>query len=142
MIVVYTCAMRKATSVHQLTADLPACRLTPTNKLFKFCAANYLGPHICYQNRSNCKAWGLLFIYLCTRYIDVEIVADPDLNNFLLAFSLFPKLYGAVNTKYTDNGPTFCAAAKQLSSLLGSTEFHNLLGKCNINWVRTPPICP
>ena len=39
-------ALCKATPVRQLMADLPACRVTPTNKPFKFCAADDLGPHI------------------------------------------------------------------------------------------------
>ena len=123
-------------------ADLPACRVTPTNKPFKFCAADYLGPYIYRQNRSNCKAWGLLFTCLCTRCIHVEIVTGLDLNNFVLAFSRFTNLRGAVDTMYSDNGSTFCAAAEQLSTLLSSTEFHNSLRKRNINWVRIPPYAP
>ena len=39
------CAMRKATLVRQLMADLPACRVTATNKPFKFCGVDYLGPY-------------------------------------------------------------------------------------------------
>ena len=43
---------------------------------------------------------------------------------------------------YSDNGSTFCAAAEQLSTVLGSTEIHNSLRKRNINWVRIPPHNP
>ena len=35
------CARRKATSIHQLMADLPACRVTATYKPFKFCGIDY-----------------------------------------------------------------------------------------------------
>ena len=87
-------------------------------------------------------AWRLLFTCLCTRCIHVEIVTGLDLNNFVLAFSRFTNLRGAVDTIYSDNGSTFCAAAEQLSTLLGSTEFHNSLRKRNINWVRIPPYAP
>ena len=68
------CALRTATPVRLLMDDLPTCRVTPKNKPFKFYAADYLGPYISRQNRSNCKAWGLLFTCLCTRCIHVEIV--------------------------------------------------------------------
>ena len=70
------------------------------------------------------------------------IVTSLDLNSFLLAFSRFTNLRGAVDTIYSDNGSTFCAAADRLPDLLKSTEFHNSLRKCNINWVRIPPYAP
>ena len=38
------CAMRKATPVRQLMADPSACRVTATNKPFKYCGVDYLEP--------------------------------------------------------------------------------------------------
>ena len=78
---------------------------------------------------------------LCTRCIHVEIVTSLDLNKFLLAFSRFTNLRGAVDTVYLNNGSMF-RAADRLSSLLGSTEFCNSLRKHNINWVEIPPYSP
>ena len=132
------CAMRKATPIRQLMANLPACRVTAANKPFKYCGVDYLGPYFYRQNRSDCKCWGLLFTCLCTRCIHVEIVTSLDLNEFLLAFSRFTNLRGAVATVYSENGSTFWTAADWLSSLLGSTEFYNSLRKRNINWVKIP----
>ena len=100
------CAQRKATPIRQLMADLPVCRVTATNKPFKFSGVDYLGPFVLRQNRSDCKAWGLLFTCLCTRCIHVEIVTSLDLDNFLFAFSRFINLRGAVDTVYLDNGST------------------------------------
>ena len=57
------CAMQKATLVRQLMSDLPACRVTVTNKPLKFCGAAYLGPYFYRQDRNNCKCCGLLFTY-------------------------------------------------------------------------------
>ena len=91
------CALRKAKPIRQLMADLPASRLTLCNKPFKFCGVNYLGPYSFRQHRSVCKAWGLLFTCLCTRCIHVEIVTSLDLNSFLLAFSRFANLRGAMD---------------------------------------------
>ena len=133
------CALRKAKPIRQLMADLPECRLTLCNKPFKFCGVDYLGPYSFKQGRSVCKAWGLLFTCLCTRCIYVEVVTSLDLNSFLLAFSRFTNLRGAVDTFYSDNGSTFCAASVKLPDLLGSTEFVNALRKSDINWVRIPP---
>ena len=45
-------------------------------------------------------------------------------------------------TFFSDNGSTFCAASEKLPDLLSSTEFHNALGKSNINWVKIPPYSP
>ena len=78
---------------------------------------------------------------MCTRAVHVEIVTSLDLNNFLLAFSRFTNLRAAVDTIYSDNGSTFCAAAEQLP-LINSIDLHNSLRKCNINWVKIPPYAP
>ena len=102
-------------------ANLPACPVTLTKKPFKFCAADYLGPHKYRQNRSNCKAWGLLFICLCTSWIYVEIVTDLDLNNFLLAFSRFTNLRGTVDTMYSDM-LKYLRGARTSQDILGVRE--------------------
>ena len=136
------CLRRKATPIRQLMADLPACRVTATNKPFKICGVDYCGPFTFRQNRSVCKAWGLLFTCLCTRCIHVELVTGLDLDNFLLAFSRFTNLRGAVDTFMSDNGSTFSAAADRLPSLLDSTGFKNSLRKRGINWVKIPPYAP
>ena len=106
-------------------ADLPECRVTATEKPFKYCGVDYLGPFTYCQFRSDCKTWGILFTCLCTRCIHVEIVTSLDLNSFLLAFSRFTNLRGAVDTMYSDNGSTFVAAADILPTLLSLTDFHN-----------------
>ena len=136
------CRLRKATPIRQLMADLPECRVTATEKPFKYCGVDYLGPFTYRQFRNDCKAWGILFTCPCTRCIHVEIVTSLDLNSFLLAFSRFINLRGAVDTMYSDNGSTFVAAADILPTLLNSTDFHNSLRKRSINWVRIPPYAP
>ena len=80
------CALYKAKPIRQLVADLPAFWLTTCNKLFKICGMDYLGYFCFRQNRSNCKAWGLLFTCMCTRCINVELVTSIDLNSFLWLF--------------------------------------------------------
>ena len=136
------CRLRKATPIQQLMADLPECRVAATEKPFKYCGVDYLGPFAYRQLRSDCKARGILFTCLCTRYIHVEIVTSLDLNSFLLAFSRFTNLRGAVDTMYSDNGSTFVVAADILPTLLSSTDFRNSLSKRSINWVRIPPYAP
>ena len=132
------CALDKAKPVRQLMSDLPSFRVTAVNKPFKFCGTDYFGPFLYKQNRNLCKAWGILFTCLCTRCVHVEIVTSMDLNSFILAFSRFTNLRGPVDTFFSDNGKTFCAAEKQLPLIIDSTEFHNSLRQRNINWVRIP----
>ena len=69
---------------------------------------------------------------------------SPDLiyMNFCLPFRGSLTLRGSVDTIYSDNGSTFCAAADVLPKLLGSTEFNNAVRKRGINWVRIPPYAP
>ena len=70
------CAILKAKPIRQLMADLPACRVTVCIRPFKFSGIDYLGPYLFRQNRSECKAWGLLFTCLCTRCLHVELVSS------------------------------------------------------------------
>ena len=120
-------------------ADLPECRITICNIPFKFCDLDYFGPYYFRERLSNRKAWGLLFTCLCTRCLHVEVVTSLDLNSFLLAFSRFTNLRGAVDTFYSDDASTFCAAADRLPELLSSIEFQNSLRKSDINWIKIPP---
>ena len=136
------CALDKAKPVRQLMSDLPSFRVTAVNKPFKFCGTDYFGPFFYKQNRNLCKAWGILFTCLCTRCVHVEIVTSMDLNSFILAFTRFTNLRGPVDTFFSDNGKTFCAAEKQLPLIIDSTEFHNSLRQRNINWVRIPAYAP
>ena len=93
------CALLKAKPVRQLMPDLPSCRVTVCNKPFKFTGLDYLGPYTFRQNRSDCKGLGLLFTCLCTRCLHVELLTSLDLNSFLLAFTRFVNLRGAVDTR-------------------------------------------
>ena len=136
------CALRKAKPIRQLMADLPSFRVTIANKPFQICGTDFLGPILYRQNRSECKAWGLLFTCLSTRCLHVEIVTGLDLNNFLLAFSRFINLRGKVDTIFSDNASTFCAAANVLPGLLDSTKFANSVREKGINWVKIPPYAP
>ena len=108
------CALSRVKPVRQLMSDLHECRLTVTNKPFRFSGFDYFGPYSFREGRSTRKAWGMLFTCLCTRILHVELVTSLDLNSFLLAFSRFTNLRGAVDTIYSDNGSTFCAAADRL----------------------------
>ena len=136
------CARRKATPICQLIADLPACSVTDTYNPFKFCGIDYFGPYTYRKNRSDRKAWGVLFMCLSTRGLHVKLVTSLDLTSFLLAFSRFTNLRGAVDSVVSDNGSTFCASAERLQSLLTSTEFHNSLRRSGINWIKFPPYAP
>ena len=77
---------------------------------------------------------GLLLICLCNWGIHVKLVTS-----FLLVFSRFTNLRGAVDIVFSDNDSTSCAAAERLPSLLGSTEFHDSLRRHGINWIKIPP---
>ena len=115
--------------MRQILSDLPSFRVTRANKPFQIGGTDFLRPIMYRQGRSDCKAWGLLFTCLSTRCLYEEIVSGLDLNNFLLAFSRFTNLRGSVETIYSDNNTTFCAAADTLPNLLGSCKFTNSLRK-------------
>ena len=95
---------KKAKPIRQLMVDLPSFRVTAVNKPFKFCGTDYFGPILYKQNRSQCKARGLLFTCLCTaRCVHVEVNTGLDLNNFILSFSRLINLRGPVDTFFSDH---------------------------------------
>ena len=135
--------MLKAKPVRQLMTVCHRAELLFATNLLNLPDMTNLGPYIFRQNRSDCKAWGLLFTCLCTRCLHVELVTSLDLNSFLLALTRFVNLRGAVDTFYSDNASTFRTASDKLPKLLGSSEFVNSLRKLNINtWVNIPPYAP
>ena len=84
-----------------------------------FCDIDYYGPYTYRQNLRDCKAWGLLFTCLCTRRIHVELVTSLGLRptSFLMAFSRFTNLRGAVVTVFSDNGLYFlCGSGTPLAA--------------------------
>ena len=125
-------------------ADLPGCRVTATNNLLKFCGVDYLGILYFLPKSERPQGLGTAFCMysICTRCIHMELVTSLNLNNFLLAFSRFVNMRGAVDTVYSDNGSIFHAAASVLPSLLSFTEFHNSLRKGKISWVSIPSYVP
>ena len=96
------CSILKAKPVRQLIAYLRECRITICYKPLKFCGLDYFDPYYFREGRSNRTAWGLLFTCLCTRCLHVEVATSLDLDSFLLAFSRFTNLRGAVNAFYSD----------------------------------------
>ena len=69
---------------------------------------------------------------MCTRCIHVDLVPSLNLNSFLLAFTRFTNLRGAVDMIYSNNTSTFCAASDQLPKSLSSMEFHNAMHKSSL----------
>ena len=88
------------------------------------------------------KLWDFCLRVYVLGCIHVELVTSLDLTSFLLAFSRFTNLRGAVDTVFLDNGSTFCAEMERLPSLLTSTEFHNFLRRRGINWIKILPYAP
>ena len=123
-------------------SDLSECRLTGTNKPFRFSDLDYVGSLL--VSRRTQLSQGLVSAVLVFVYemFHVELVTSLDVNSFLLAFFRFTNLRRAVDTIYSDNSSTVCAAADGLPKLFGSTEFQNLLQKNKINWIKIPPYAP
>ena len=101
-------------------ADLPTSRIATHNKPFFQAGCNYFGLFIYKERRSDKKAWGLLFTYMSSHAVHVELVTSLDLTNFILNFSRFVDIRGPVSSFYSDNGSTFKAAGHILPELLQS----------------------
>ena len=85
---------------------------------------------------------GLLFTYLSTRAVHVELVTSLDLNSFILAYTRFIDVRGPISSFYSDNGATFKAAANVLPNLLESNELQSFFRRKCLTWEFIPPYSP
>ena len=109
--------------------NLPLAYLEAPEKPFFHSVVNYLGPLNFAEERSNKKAWGLLFTCLASRAIHVELATSLSRNDVLLAFTRFTDLRGQANTIYSNNASTFQASSKKFPDLIESKDFHLSLRK-------------
>ena len=109
------CRRNRAQPCEQLMADLPDSRLDYGTLPFTRAAVDLFGPLEIglYRNRT-AKRWGVLFTYLVTRAIFLELVPSLSTQDFLLSLRRFVALYRKPELLHSDNGTNFVGAEREL----------------------------
>ncbi|XP_055591256.1 uncharacterized protein LOC129743296 [Uranotaenia lowii] len=144
------CFRQRPKSVEQFMGELPAARVTPSPPFSKS-VVDYFGPIFVRPGprRPAIKAYGALFICLCTKAVHLELVTDLSTEKFIQALERFIGRRSIPADLYSDNGTNFVGARNQLQQLmqnLGSSEFHREINsRCSekgIQWHFNPPAAP
>ncbi|XP_055590945.1 uncharacterized protein LOC129743026 [Uranotaenia lowii] len=144
------CYRQKPKTVEQFMGELPAARVT-VSPPFSKAGVDYFGPiYVCPgPRRPAVKAYGALFVCLCTKAIHLELVTDMSTEKFIQALERFIGRRSIPTDLYSDNGTNFVGARNQMKHLLEklhSKDYHReIVGKCaeqGIQWHFNPPAAP
>ena len=119
-------------------ADLPADRLTPTPP-FTYCGVDYFGPWYVKEGRKELKRYGVLFTYLDTRAIPLEVANSLETDSYINALRRFICRRGPVRQMRSDNGSNFIGAPRELKEALAEMDQDQVKAemlKENCDWVE------
>lgn len=92
------------------------------------------------------KAWIAVFVCLAVKAIHLELVHDYSTSSFIAAFRRFTSRRGIPTDMYSDNGPNFRGADRELSqtfrTLLKDPTLSGKLSSDGTTWHFMPPYAP
>ena len=132
-------------------ANVPSDRLCFNNKPFTKTGVDYLGPYqikLSKGTKSNeaiAKRYIVLFTYLSTRAVHLEIAGYLSSSTFILSLSWFLAGKGTVRVMRSDNGTNFVGASTELKQSIKALD-QAYINKClvakNMCWKFNPPVSP
>lgn len=128
------CKNKKAEPQIPKMADLPQCRMQPYYKPFTFTGVDYFGPYFVSIGRQSHKRWGVLFTYMTTRAIYLELANDLSADSFMICLNSLLCRRGRVSELYSDNGTNFVGAHNEMKTIQ-----YRLANK-GIQWHFIPPL--
>ncbi|XP_053964298.1 uncharacterized protein LOC128867221 [Anastrepha ludens] len=137
------CRNRKAKPQPPQMGSLPVERLSPFTRPFTFTGVDYFGPIDVAVGRRREKRWGVLFTYLTSRAVHIEIAASLSTETFLLMLKLFVCRRGVPKRIVSDNGTNFRGASRALISEIERVSSDDLERRHpQIEWSFIPPSAP
>ncbi|XP_055998018.1 uncharacterized protein LOC125647466 [Ostrea edulis] len=103
--------LRKPTEIQKM-ADLPKDRVEPTPP-FTYCGMDCFGPFLLKNGRREAKRYGLLFTWMCSRAIHIEMLDDMSTDSFINGLRCFIAIRGAVRQIRSDQGSNFIGARNE-----------------------------
>lgn len=146
------CHRFKSTSNHQLMANLPSTRITPSRP-FLHTGVDFTGQVEVKANKGRgiktTKGYIALFVCLSTKAIHLELVSDLSSPTFIAALKRFCSRRGTPQHIYSDNGTNFVGAARLLQQQCREALQHYVtpelmteLANSNIEWHFNAPAWP
>ena len=89
----------------QMMADLPDERMAPFTPPFHFTSVDYFGPlQVKVSRNKTAKHYGVIFTYLNTRAVHLELAVDCSTMEFLQVLRRFFSMRGQLAQLLSDNG--------------------------------------
>jgi hypothetical protein len=130
--------------------QLPSSRVTPSRP-FSRTGLDYAGPILCRttsgRGHKSFKAYIVLFVWMATKAIHLEVVSDLTSSAFLAAYRRFVSRRGLCAELFSDNGTTFVGADAELRCMFRAvSEFYKdvspQLIQDGTSWSFIPPYAP
>ena len=116
------------------SAPLPKVRVQDVSP-FTITGVDFTGALYVKQcNGEESKVYICLFTCVMSRAVHLEVVTDPSVPTFLLAFCRFAARRSLPQIMMSDNATIYTSAAEELSELLSSDEIRTVLGWKGIEW--------
>ncbi|XP_033231940.1 uncharacterized protein LOC117182934 [Belonocnema kinseyi] len=143
------CVRDKAKTETQLMGKLPTPRVTPSRP-FSHTGIDYAGPYFVRSSSGrgikSHKAWISIFVCFAVKAIHLELVHDYTTASFIAAFRRFVLRRSIPTDLYSDNGPNFRSADRELSQAFRKVrEDPNLISHLTSDgttWHFIPSIAP
>ena len=105
-------------------SDLPAERLAVYESVFSYTGVDYFGPIISKQSKKTrtksgqSKCYGVVFTYLTTRAVHLEVAEDLSTDSFILALRRFIARLGEPKAMWSYNDTNFVDTNKEPKTIL------------------------
>ncbi|KAL2092789.1 hypothetical protein ACEWY4_012587 [Coilia grayii] len=136
------CRRVRGNKGEQKMADLPKERLTADLPPFSNVGVDYFGPFETKRGRSLVKRYGVIFTYMSTRAVHLEMAHTLDTDSCINALRRFISRRGQVTHIRSDNGTNLVGAKKELQNAISTwnkEKIHNAMLQKGIQWSFNPP---
>ena len=144
-----SCRRTRSQVATQKMGDLPEDRLQPCPP-FTYIGVDVFGPwHVTARRTrggcANSKRWAVLFTYLASRAIHIEVIEEITTSSFINSLRRFIALRGPVKQIRSDRGTNFVGAVRELglNSVFDETgPVDEFLSEQGCTWIFNPPTLP
>ena len=142
-----TCLCKAPKPLYQDMAPLPSLR--GQTEIWRFVSVDLFGPMLVKktvkQKKLKKKVWGVIFVCLVSRSIDLYVMKSMSTEQFLFALQKAMARNGTFFRIYSDNGLYFKRASKELKELYRSINWKQVqdyVGTRHVDWTFSPPLAP
>ena len=114
------------------TNDYKEWLANPRQRFFLHCFVDYFGPYFTMYGKEKVKTFCVIFKYIWSKMVNVEIVTRAVANNFFIAFQNHVYSYGLSHRLVSDAGSNLVSGFSMVRDSLNSVEVKQFLDQTGI----------